>query len=354
MQEPLKSLSEAGEGKTLEGTTRDRVPPNQPAASAEVMRTPRRVVETPGRIDRWFNGITLGAGLVVLALLTFVGIFLFLRARQALDVTGLWNFLTREGWRTDVKPPRIGVLGLLTGTVIVAIIAVVIAVPFSVMAALFITEYSSPKSRQYLTAVVDLMAAIPSLLFGLWGFLYLSEQIVPLSRWLSKHLGWIPFFDTDKGAQLTGSMFIAGIVVALMVMPIITSVVREVFGQTPPGEKEAALALGSTRWGMIRAVVLPYGRGGIVGGTMLGLGRALGETIAVALLLPQVPQITAKIVQNGGATVAGFIAARAGGDSFTVSGLMAAGLVLFVLTLSTNMLASVVVARSRSGSGVEL
>jgi phosphate transport system permease protein len=317
-------------------------------------RTPRRVVDQPSRIDRWFNRLTLSAGLVVLALLTMVGLFLFLRAREALGVTGLWNFLTTEGWRTDTHPPHIGVLGMLTGTVIVAVIAVIIAVPFSVMAALFITEYSSARTRQYLTAVVDLMAAIPSLLFGIWGFLFLSEQIVPLSSWLTKNLGFIPFFDTDPGARLTGSMFIAGIVVALMVMPIITSVVREVFGQTPPGEKEAALALGSTRWGMIRAVVLPYGRGGIVGGTMLGLGRALGETIAVALLLPQVPEITDKILQNGGATVAGFIALRAGGDDFTVSGLMAAGLVLFVVTLGTNMMASVVVARSRSGQGVEL
>jgi phosphate transport system permease protein len=317
-------------------------------------RTPRRVVDKPGRVDRWFNRLTLGAGLLVLALLTLVGLFLLLRAQKALSVTGLWDFLTTEGWRTDTNPPRIGVLGMLCGTAIVAVLAVIIAVPFSVMAALFITEYSSARSRQYLTAVVDLMAAIPSLLFGIWGFLYLSDQIVPLSRWLSANLGFIPVFATDPGARLTGSMFIAGIVVALMVMPIITSVVREVFGQTPPGEKEAALALGSTRWGMIRAVVLPYGKGGIVGGTMLGLGRALGETIAVALLLPQVPQISEKILQNGGATVAGFIALRAGGDEFTVSGLMAAGLVLFVVTLGTNMVASVIVARSRSGAGVEL
>lgn len=317
-------------------------------------RTPRAVVDVPSRVDRWFNRVTLFAGLAVLALLTLVGVFLLLRSRQALSVTGLWTFLTREGWRTDVNPPRIGVLGLLTGTVIVALIAVVIAVPFSIMAALFITEYSNARTRQYLTAVVDLMAAIPSLLFGIWGFLFLSDQIVPLSRWLTTNFGWIPIFKTDPGAQLTGSMFIAGIVVALMVMPIVTSVVREVFGQTPPGEKEAALALGGTRWGMIRSVVLPYGRGGIVGGSMLGLGRALGETIAVALLLPQVPEITDKILQNGGATVSGFIALRAGGDSFTVSGLMAAGLVLFVVTLGTNMLASIVVARSRSGAGVEL
>jgi phosphate transport system permease protein len=137
------------------------------------------------------------------------------------------------------------------------------------------------------------------------------------------------------------------------VLPIIASVAREVFARTPPAEKEAALALGSTRWGMIRMVVLPYGRGGIIGGSMLGLGRALGETIAVSLLLPQIPELTWRVLENGGATVSGFIALRAGADEFTTSGLMAAGLVLFAMTLTTNMLASVVISRSRSGAGVE-
>ena len=323
-------------------------------ANGEASHKPRVIEEVPSRVDSAFNKITLGAGLVVLALLTLVGIFLFIRSREALASQGIFQFLTREEWRTDVHPARIGVAGLLVGTVMVAVIAVVIAVPFGTIAALCITEYASPRLRKYLTALVDLLAAIPSLIFGIWGFLFLSEQVVPLSKWLTEHLGWIPIFATDPGARLTGSMFIAGIVVALMVVPIVASVVREVFSQTPPGEKEAALALGSTRWGMIRAVVLPYGLGGIIGGAMLGLGRALGETIAVALLLPQVPTVSTKILQNGGATVSGFIALRAGGDPFTASGLMAAGLVLFLLTLATNMIASVVVARSRSGAGVEL
>jgi phosphate transport system permease protein len=325
-----------------------------PRAPTAPERRPRVVTDVPSRVDRVFNRVTLGAGLTVLLLLTLVGVYLLLRSREALSETGLWTFLTREEWRTDVNPPRIGVLGLLTGTVIVALIAVVIAVPMGTMAALFITEYSSARSRRYLTTVVDLMAAIPSLLFGIWGFLFLSDQVVPLSQWLTDNLGFIPIFATEKGARLTGSMFIAGIVVSLMTLPIIASVVREVFAQTPPGEKEAALALGSTRWGMIRAVVLPYGRGGIIGGAMLGMGRALGETIAVALLLPQVPETLFRILENGGATVSGFIALRAGADAFTVSGLMAAGLVLFVLTLGTNMVASVVVSRSRSGQGVDL
>ena len=328
--------------------------PEAEAPRIEQEHTRRAIGDVPTRVDRVFNRVTLFAGLSVLLLLTLVGIFLLLRAREAIDVTGVWNFLTTEGWRTDVDPPKIGVLGMLVGTVIVATIAIVIAVPLGTVAALFITEYSSARWRRYLTTIVDLMAAIPSLLFGIWGFLFLADQVVPLSKWLTENLGFIPIFATDKGARFTGSMFIAGIVVSLMTLPIIAAVVREVFAQTPPGEKEAALALGSTRWGMIRAVVLPYGRGGIIGGAMLGMGRALGETIAVALLLPQVPENTIRILQNGGATVSGFIARRAGGDDFTVSGLMAAGLVLFVLTLATNMVASVVVARSRSGQGVEL
>jgi phosphate transport system permease protein len=317
-------------------------------------RTPRVIVQEPSEIDKWFDRVTLWSGLVVLVLLTLVGLFLLLRSQDAFSVTGVWRFLTRAEWRTDVKPARIGVLGLLTGTVLVAATAILIALPFGVIAALYITEYSSARTRRYLTALVDLLAAIPSLLYGIWGFRLLSPEIAPLSAWLTKHLGWIPIFHTDTGARFTGSIFIAGIVVALMTLPIIASVVREVFAQTPPGEKEAALALGSTRWGMIRSVVLPFGRGGIIGGTMLGLGRALGETIAVLLILPQVAQVVWHVLQNGGATISGFIANRAGSDAFTTSGLMAAGLVLFVLTLATNMVASVVVSRSRSGQGVEL
>lgn len=317
-------------------------------------RTRREVVDDPSAVDRWFQRVTSGAGLFVLVLLALVGLFLLLRSSDALSETGVLRFLTREEWRTDVTPPRIGVLGLLSGTVVVALIAIVLAVPFGVLAALFISEYASVRSRRVLTALVDLLAAIPSLLYGLWGFKFLSPEIEPLSRWLTEHFAWVPFLATEEDPTLSGTMFIAGVVVSLMTLPIIASVVREVFAQTPPGEKEAALALGGTRWGMIRAVVLPYGRGGIIGGSMLGLGRALGETIAVTLLLPQVPEITFRILENGGATISGFIANRAGSDDFTTSGLMAAGLVLFVITLSTNTMASIVVARSRSGAGVEI
>jgi phosphate transport system permease protein len=325
-----------------------------PSDRPTVKRVPRIVHDEPSKADRNFNRVTLAAGLSVLVLLTLVGVFLLVQSHSAIAESGFWQFLTRTDWRTDVHPARIGVRGLLIGTVLVALVAVAIAIPLSIFAALAITEYASARQRKVLTGVVDLLAAIPSLLFGIWGFRYLSDKIIPISQWLTTHLSFIPFFKTDPGASFTGSIFIAGIVVALMVLPIITSVVREVFSQAPPGEKEAALALGGTRWGMIRTVVLPYGRGGIIGGSMLGLGRALGETIAVALLLPGVPSTSIKILQNGGATVSAFIANRAGSDPFTTSGLMAAGLVLFVITLATNMVASVVVSRSRSGAGVEL
>lgn len=316
----------------------------------------RRVVpDDPGRVDVWFGRVTLGAGLVVLVLLLLIGMFLFLRSRAAVSQSdaGWVGFLSTEEWRTDTDPPKIGVLGLLSGTVLVALIAVGIAVPLGILAALFITEYSSRRTRSYLTALVDLLASVPSLLFGIWGFVFLANEIKPLSAWMARHFGWVPFFATGPDAQLSGTMFIAGVVVSLMTLPIVASVVREVFSQVPVGEKEAALALGGTRWGMIRTVVLPFARGGIIGGSMLGLGRALGETIAVSLLLPQVPEVTVRLLENGGATVSGFIAQQAGGDDFTTSGLMAAGLVLFLITLATNTVASVVVSRSRSGAGVD-
>jgi phosphate transport system permease protein len=318
-------------------------------------RQPRPVDDIPARADRLFAVTTTGAGLSVLVLLTLVGLFLLLRSDDAFRLMG-GRFFTTSEWRTDTTPVRIGVLGLVVGTVEVALVAVAVAIPLGICAALFITEYSSPRWRSMLTGLVDLLAAIPSLLYGLWGAIVVANQLTPLSQWLADHGGWIPIFRVSgDNPQYQGSIFIAGLIVSLMVLPIIAAITREVFAQTPPGEKEAALALGGTRWGMVRMVVLPYGRSGIIGGSMLGLGRALGETIAVTLLLPQAPIINGQILKNGGATVSGFIANSAGViKGITVSGLMAAGLVLFLMTLLTNMFASVIVNRSRSGVGVEL
>ncbi len=314
-------------------------------------RTGRRPDDTPTGVDRAFAGLTTSSGVTVLVLLTLIAVFLVRQASPALTASG-WSFFTTVKF-TVVQPPVLGVLGLLIGTVVVAVIAVAIAIPVSILTALFITDVAQGRVRSTMMGLLDLLAALPSLLYGLWGFAFLSPLLPSVTGWLSDHLGFIPLFRVDVGAPLISSYFIAGLVVSLMVLPIITSVVREVFMQVPPGEKEAALALGSTRWGMLRAVVIPFGNGGIIGGSMLGLGRALGETIAVSLLLPQAPSAAVQIFQYGGSTIAGFIAINASTTGLALSGLLAAGLVLFAFTLTTNFIASVIISRSRSGAGLE-
>jgi phosphate transport system permease protein len=297
--------------------------------------------------------VLLGSGLTVLVLLALIGVFLLLQSRHALAESG-WSFFTRIEFNTEALHPLVGVLGLLIGTLVVSAIAVVIAIPLAIGVSLYITEYAPPGLRKLLQGVIDLLASVPSLLYGLWGFLYLGNVLVPLERWLSSHLSFVPFLSVAADSSFVNTYFIAGVVVALMVIPITASVTREVFAQTPQAEKEAALALGATRWVMIKEVVLPFGRGGIIGGSMLGLGRALGETIAVSLLLPQIPAAAVHIFSNGGSTIAGFIAERAGSDPFTTSALLATGLVLFVITLLVNIAASTIIGRSRSGAGLEL
>jgi phosphate transport system permease protein len=316
------------------------------------VRESRDVSDQPTPVDRLFGYVTSAAGATVLVVMILVGLFLLLRSRDALAEMG-GRFFTTVEWRPDIEVPHFGVRGLITGTVLVGLIAFSIAVPIGTCAGLFITEFASPRWRSVLTSLVDLLAAIPSLLYGLWGLVFLQDKVAPLSAWLARHFDWIPLFRVDDEPDYIGTMFIAGMVVSLMVIPIVASITREVFSQTPQGEKEAALALGGTRWGMVRKVVIPFGRGGIIGASMLGLGRALGETIAVSLLLPQVPEESIRVLQHGGATVSGFIVQRAGGSDLNVSGLMGAGLVLFVMTLTTNLLASTIIARSRSGAGVD-
>jgi len=319
---------------------------------AEPVRVGRRPDDPPSAVDRVFGHVGLASGVTVLLILTLIAVFLVDQARPALSASG-WSFLTTIEFKSNLRPPVLGVLGLLIGTITVALIAVTIAIPISVLTALFITDVAGARLRAMMMGLVDLLAALPSLLYGLWGFAFLSPKLPPLTSWLSDNLQFVPVFRVDRGAPLISSYFIAGLVVSLMTLPIVTSIVREVFLQVPVGEKEAALALGSTRWGMIRTVVLPFGRGGIVGGSMLGLGRALGETIAVSLLLPQVPTAVVHIFQYGGSTTAGFIANNTGVSGLALSGLLAAGLVLFLFTLGTNFVASLVISRSRSGAGVD-
>jgi phosphate transport system permease protein len=315
--------------------------------------TPRRIVVNRTTADRLYRVSVSGAALTVLLIMALIGIFLAIEAWPALDEAGGKFFVTLT-WQPNADPAEFGIAAVMYGTVVIAIIALVIAIPVSIATALFINEYAPRRVRGILIGLVDLLAAIPSLIYGLWGRNYLQDQLVGLSAFLDRHFGWIPIFEV-KDERFASSSFIAGVVVSLMVLPICTAVIREVFSQTPPGEKEGALALGSTRWGMIRTVVLPFGRGGIIGGSMLGLGRALGETIAVALIISPVFTITPRILETGGNSVASLIALRfAEAEGLALNALMAAGLMLFIVTLVVNMLASVIVSRSRSGKGVEL
>ncbi|MFJ4929164.1 phosphate ABC transporter permease subunit PstC [Streptomyces sp. NPDC088736] len=304
-----------------------------------------------------FRGVLRGGGGLVLAIMLLVGGFLTYRAWQALSVAR-WGFVTTEAWEPDGG--NFGIAAVLVGTLLIAMVAIVFAVPLALGTALYISEYAPPRIRQTLISVVDLMAAVPSVVYGLWGLFFFQGHVVTVSRWISAYLGWIPLFEVDgadphdplaTATVYTSSTFIAGMVVSLMVAPIICSVVREVFSQAPVGEREGAYALGANRWGMIRSVVLPFGKGGMIGGTMLGLGRALGETIAVYLIISPVFVIQPHILQNGTSSVSSLIALRYGEASpLGMSALMAAGLALFLMTLVVNFAASSIVARSRSGA----
>ncbi|TRV79503.1 phosphate ABC transporter permease subunit PstC [Streptomyces sp. 130] len=328
-------------------------------SGAEV-EVPRRLYADSGLPDRVFRGVARGGGGLILAVMLLVGGFLLYRAWQALTRAG-WSFLTTETWEPDAG--RFGIAAVLVGTVLIAVVAIGVAVPLAVGGALYISEYAPARLRRTLISVVDLMAAVPSVVYGLWGLFFFEGKILPTARWMATYLDWIPFLHV-KGADpddplapetvYTSSTFIAGVVVALMVAPIACSVMREVFSQAPVGEREGAYALGATRWGMIRSVVLPFGKGGMIGGTMLGLGRALGETIGVYLIISPVFEIQWHVLQSGTSSVAALIALRYGEASeFGMSALMAAGLALFLMTLVVNFAASSVVARSRSGAASE-
>lgn len=330
------------------------------APEAEPPRA-RELVVRRSTADRIFlGGISLG-GVMVLAIMVAVGVFLFARAGEALQATGL-SFITTDVWQPDRG--EFGIAAVMTGTMAIALVAVGISLPLSLGTALFVTEIVPERLRSTCIALVDLMAAVPSVVYGLWGFFLLQDRAVGLSRWLATWMSWIPFFKVSSadpnnplatGSVYTSSAFIAGLVVAMMVIPIQCAIMREVFSQVPRGEREGALALGATRWGVIRIVALPFARAGIIGGTMLGMGRALGETIAVLLIISPRFDINLNILEAGGNTVSSLIALRySEASGFGLSALMAAGLALFATTLVVNFTASTFIARSRSGAGSEV
>src|SRR3954469_10218837 len=293
----------------------------------------------PDRALKWgLAGLSAG----ILVLIGFFFVRLYIEADPAFQKFGFFGFTFTNDW--DVQGAKFGALPLLVGTLITSSVALVIGVPVAIATALFTTEFCPPRLRGVLGGTVDLLAAVPSVVYGLWGFFVLIPKLRPAEQWFSDTFSFLPFI----GGHVAGpSYFIAGLVLAIMIVPIVSAITREVIRTVPPDHKEAALALGATRWEMIRIAVLPYSRAGITGASMLGLGRALGETIAATIVIGNAPVI-GKSLFDQGYTLAAVIAnefGEAAADPLHRAALIAAGLILFVLTLVVNAIARGLIMR---------
>jgi phosphate transport system permease protein len=297
--------------------------------------------------DRLFAGLARGSGGLVVAIVAFVGIFLLALAIPAL-AKDQSSFLFSRIWQPGGDKPQFGIAALFYTTVVSSIIAMLIAVPIAVGVALFITYYAPKRLASPVAHAVDLLAAVPSIIYGLWGILFFAPILRPVIDGIASVLGWIPVFEKPTGDDV-GVVFSASVVLAIMILPVVTAISREIFQQTPIAHCEGALALGATRWEMIRTAVLPYGRSGVISASMLGLGRALGETIAVMIILSQPAPGSAftPSIFAGGETFASKIANNAAEfDTPSKTGAyIAAGLVLFVVTFVVNALARVIAER---------
>ena len=302
-------------------------------------RTPRRLG------DRIFAGSSVFAGSLILVVLAAVAIFLIAQSLPALMADPSAVTKDGSGFWVYVWP-------LVFGTVWAAALALLFALPLSIGIALFISHYAPRRLAQGLGYVVDLLAAVPSVVFGLWGITVLAPAIQPLYAWLVENMGWFPLFAGPVSG--TGrSILTVAVVLAVMILPIITALTREVFLQTPRLHEEAALALGATRWEMIRIAVLPFGRPGIISATMLGLGRALGETMAVAMVLSPAAVVSfALLTSQNPSTIAANIALNfPEAHDIGVNVLVATGLILFLITLAVNSGARLVINRRKDFSG---
>ncbi|MEJ7824396.1 MAG: phosphate ABC transporter permease subunit PstC [Solirubrobacteraceae bacterium] len=297
--------------------------------------SPRR----PG--DRIFSGTAKGAGIAILVLLAGVAAFLIREAWPAIRASPD-SIPGGEGLVSFIAP-------LAFGTVLGAAIAILLALPMAVAVALFITDYAPRRVAQSLSYVIDLLAAVPSIVYGLWGIAVLGPAAVGIQTWLADNLGFLPFFEGP--VSTTGrTMLVVGVVLAVMILPIITAVTREVFARTPRIHREGALALGATRWEMIRMTVLPFGKSAVISASMLGLGRALGETMAVAIILSVSGVVTFNLISSGNpSTIAANIALDFPESSgLDVNALIASGLALFAITLVVNMAARAVISRNEA------
>ena len=297
--------------------------------------------------DRTFLGLSFGSGIVVVGLIAAIAVFLIAQAIPALRANSA-NFLTDRVWNVDASPIQFGIPDLLWVTVASSVVAMVLSVPVALGVALFITQYAPRSLARPFASIVDLLAAVPSIVYGLWGAYIVLQYLSSIQNGISKVLGWIPIFSTKN--IIPASIFAGSVVLSIMILPIVAAISREVFEQTPTAHKEAALALGATKWEMIRTAVLPFGRPGVISATMLGLGRALGETIAVLLIINEVRGEWSWSIFTGGNTIAARIARDAGefNSPQKTGAYIAAGLVLFILTFAVNAAARVVIERRKA------
>lgn len=313
----------------------------------------REISTVPRFSDKVFARVVTAGAFTSLIILGLITIFLTNQSATIFHDFG-FKFVTGFEWNPgdpeNGVAAQLGIGAMLIGTLVIATIGLIMALPIAVGTALFLTYYAPSWARKPLAILVDLMAAIPSVIYGLWGFFVLMPHAVYWAKLLNKYLGWIPFFDVPQRV-FERSPFIAGIVIGVMIIPIITAITREVFSQVPLDRIQAAYALGGTRWSVIKSVVLPYGSSGIASGAMLGLGRAMGETVAVYLVLNIYFLPNFHVLFSSGGNVASLIVLKFGeASSYELQGLMAAGLVLFVITLLVNFLSEFIVKRtSRTG-----
>ena len=301
--------------------------------------------------DRIFRKLAEASGVLIAVVVIAIGGFLLLRAAPAFKRNQEDFFTYRGNWiTTNTSAMHFGILDLLQVTVFISVFALILAMPVALGVAIFLTQYAPRRLAGPLAYTVDLLAAVPSIIYGVWGLYVLAPQLEPVATWLNQSLGWC-FLFADGTASVAGggTIFTGGIVLAVMILPLITAVTREVFVQTPHDEVEAALALGATRWEVVKTTVLPFGRSGYVSGAMLGLGRALGETVALLIILRGTQQVFGWSLFDGGSTFATKIAATAWefNDRYKAGAYIAAGLVLFVLTFVVDALARGAVAGTR-------